>query len=370
VVARFASTLGLNPSVSQSLVDAAIPTLLALLAAAAGTQVGARRLSELVSAQDAGVLDDPAESLTGAGVAAFASAGAAALSSLPGGADVSARASALARHTGAHVTQTESALALLTPIALAAIARRERGEWSSGPAIAKMFANERDAIQRALPAGLGATLGAGGVSGMTDHMSAGAQVASAAAQRHAQATMEAAQARVDRAIDRDAAPPSAPPARAASAGWLWSALAVVAVGAVAWWLLMGRPAAVSNAIPTTPTSVAPPGEAPSDMAGNGASAVIASVRKLEGILGEINDSASAVSAEPRLREAVGEIEKATVAIGALPAAARRTIGAQVKPALDGLQERTSRTMAAPGVAEHLKPIINPAMAKLLEAAAG
>ena len=388
VIARFASAIGVNPTLAQTLANAALPTILASLGGAAATPAGAQRLADQIGAQDPGVIDNLAATLAGSGHASLASAGSSMLSSVLGGAGVSGVAGALARLTGAHAGQAESALGLLTPVALAAVGRQEPSTWNSGKALGDLFASQRDVIQQAMPAGLGAALGGLGVPALANFSApAGAvrdAVASAAssAQRQAQGAAASVQSAA-----RDTAGAAAGAARAVESGapgWVWPAVAVVALGALAWWY-MGRspaPAPVATAPKPAVTAPAVPAPAPVqqaapavtapalDVAGTAANVATASVASLQQIFAGVTDAASAKLAEPKLKDAAAQVDKASAAIMALPEAARATVATQAKPAVANLKDQVAKILAIPGVGDVLKPIVEPMMAKLSAIAGG
>lgn len=398
VVARFASALGVNPGLAQTLANAALPTIFATLGGAASTPAGAQRLADAIGAQDPGVVDNLAAGLAGGGQASLASSGVATLSAILGSAGLSGASGALSRLTGAQAGQAESALGMLTPVALGAIGRQDPALWSSGEALGGLFAGQRDVIQQAMPAGLGAALGGLGVPGLADFAApAGAArdaVASAAAsaQRHAQGAAAGAQgaAREIAADARAAADDVARAAGSGAPGWLWPVVAFAGIGALAWWYMGRTPAPTPPAppkpaltAPATPVPVPPQHGAPSapaapvvpaapsiDVAATAGNVVTATVASLQQTFAGVTDAASAKLAEPKLKDAAEQVDKAAAAINALPAAARAAVATQAKPAVAKLQEQVAKTLGVPGVGDALRPVVEPMMAKLAAIAGG
>lgn len=398
-VARFANAVGVNPAVAQTLVNAALPAILAALGGAAATPAGAQRLSDQVGSQDPGLLDNLAATLAGPGRSSLATSGSSLLSSLIGSAGLTSVVGALSRATGADSAPTASALGLLTPVALASIGRQDPSLWSSGKALGDLFAGQRGAIQQAMPAGLGsalAGLGLPGLSSFAAPLAAGhsaAQAAASTVQTAARDTADTARAAAARA--ERAAEDTARAVESGAPGWLWPAVAIVALAVLAWWF-MGRsptpeiatapkPAATTPAAPAasapaptqqtapatqqaapppaTPAPAATAGVAP-DVSGTAASVAAATVGALQQTLAGVTDAASAKAAEAKLKEAASQVDKASAAIMALPEAARKTVATQTKPAVGKLQEQVTKLLGVPGVGDVLKPILDPIMSKL------
>lgn len=381
-VTRFATALGVNPQLAQALVSSALPTVLASLGGAAATPAGAQRVADQIGAQDPGVLDNLGAALAGPGSADLASAGGAALSSILGGGGLSGVAGALARVTGAHATQAESVLGMLTPVALAAVGRQDPSNWSSASGVASFFAGQRDSIQQAMPAGLGSALAGLGVPALSGLTSMGATArdaaasaagAASAAQRQAQAT--AASVR-ETAREAEAAASSAP-------GWLIPAALIVVLAGAAWWF-MGRsqtpaptpatPAASAPAkpVPAPVQQAAPASAVPAapDVAAAAANVATATVGALQQTLAGVTDAATARLAAPKLQDLAMQVDKASSAIAVLPDGARKLVATQIAPAVGKVDEQLGRVLAIPGVGDVLKPIVDPIAARLHALAGG
>ena len=380
-VARFANAIGVNPALAQTLINAALPTVLASLGGGAATPAGAQRLSDQIAAQDPGVLDNLAATF-GPGHGGLATSGSSMLSSLLGGAGLSGVAGALSRLTGAQAGQAESALGLLTPVALSAIGRQAPPLWNSGRARGSMFASQRDLIQNAMPAGLGAALGGLGLPALSAF--AAPARAAASVDRAAQATGAAMRETASKTADagRAAAREAERAAAAGTPGWLIPALAIAALAAAAWWFLgrspepapapAPRPAATAPAttapattVPPAPAQQATPAQTPApDVAGTASNVATATVGSIQQALAGITDAASARAAEAKLREAAAQVDKASGAIAAMPEAVRKTVASNARPAVARLQEQVTKALAIPGVSDVLKPILDPMMTKL------
>lgn len=106
------------------------------------------------------------------------------------------------------------------------------------------------------------------------------------------------------------------------------------------------------------------------VAGTAANVATASVASLQQIFAGVTDAASAKLAEPKLKDAAAQVDKASAAIMALPEAARATVATQAKPAVANLKDQVAKILAIPGVGDVLKPIVEPMMAKLSAIAGG
>ena len=90
VIARIASTLGLESTAAQKAISGSIPAILAGLAGVALKPEGAQQLSGAVAQQSPTVLDNLTSVIGGAGQKAFADSGSSMLSKLLGGGTMNA----------------------------------------------------------------------------------------------------------------------------------------------------------------------------------------------------------------------------------------------------------------------------------------
>jgi hypothetical protein len=109
---------------------------------------------------------------------------------------------------------------------------------------------------------------------------------------------------------------------------------------------------------------AAPAQPAADVTGTASNVATATVASLQQTLASVTDAASARAAEGKLREAAAQVDKASGAIAAMPEAVRKTVAANARPAVSKLQEQVVKVLAIPGVAEILKPILDPMMTKL------
>jgi hypothetical protein len=122
VVSSVSNALGLDRSVVQNAVNAALPAVLAALISLVSKSQGASKLNEVVAKQQPGALSSLADIVSGPEQKAFIDRGSNTLSSLLGGPTVSALASALGRYAGIGEGSSKSLLGLLGPAVLGLLA--------------------------------------------------------------------------------------------------------------------------------------------------------------------------------------------------------------------------------------------------------
>ena len=334
--AKIAGALGMDPNTANKALGAAVPAILSSLGAVAATSGGASKISEAIGGQDLSVLDNLGSSLDTDGPMGLINSGSSTLSSLVGGAGMSALTGAISKFSGADADTSGSVLGLMGPIVTGVIGQQDPNNWTSGAGIANLFASQKSNIAAALPSGLGAMLGAGaaGVAGM-----AGAARSSVA--QSASTASSNAQAAVD-------------DAKGAFPMWMLIVGAVI-IAALAWYFL-SKPAEKPMVAAPAATQVAAP-------AVDAAAVTKSAGTMLDGLktsLGSITDVATAKAALPQLTAATGELDK----MSALPAAAKSGITGLVVAAMPALKAQADKVLAIPGVGDVAKPAIDGLMAKL------
>ncbi len=423
MIARFAATLGLDRSVVGKLIAGALPTVLAGLGNAAATPGGAKRISEMVSQQDPGLLDSLVGSIGGSGQQAMLSKGSQMLGSLIGGDGVSAIAGVLGSHAGADSRAASSVMGLIGPAVLGVVGQQDPKTWMEPGGIASLFAGQKDAIAAAMPAGLAGALGAAGLSnvlgqGLAGSLRGAVAGAAGAAQGMAQSAAGAAQGMAQSAAHaagsaaasaRDAAAGAADAARrgagqaaqsvsgaadkaaaqarqAASSGlpsWVWI-VAVALAAALAWWAFSGRSVeqAATSAKQTAQNAAGQAAQSASNAANQAAQTAAnaagqaaqgaaeagkqasAALAALTASLSSVTDAASANAALPKLREAAGQVDKLGALVNGLPADAKKTIAGPIAAALPSLRQLIEKVLAMAGVGDVLRPVVAPMLDKL------
>jgi hypothetical protein len=354
VVARLASALGINPALAQTLVSAAIPTVLAALGGVAATPAGAQRLSDQVGAQDPDILDKLVAGIGGGNQAGLLSTGAQALAGLIGGGSaVSALTGVLSKFTGAEPAAASSILGLVTPAALGAVASKDPENWTSGSAIASLFASEKGAIEAAMPPGLAAALGSTGLVPGLQSMASRAQGAATAATASATAAARTAASDAGRAAEQ----------ASSGMGWLPWAIAVAAIVLLGWWFFGNRATDMVERAKLEQSQAVQSGALKIGSLDVGA-AVQGTIGALKQNLQGITDASSATAALPKLQDAASQFDKITTLVNQLPPAGKSALAAMIAAARPELDQLFSKVLAIPGVADVVKPTIDAIRLKL------
>jgi hypothetical protein len=160
------------------------------------------------------------------------------------------------------------------------------------------------------------------------------------------------------------------PAKSGGMGFLLPLAAVVAVGALAYWMFTRGSTPPAAPFPTSPTIATPEVEKqggepditdPTVIAINTAKG---SITSLTSELGKITDVASAEAALPRLKEIAGGVDKLDGLAKLIPADAKASFTSTLKPLIDPIKANVDKLYAIPGVGDKLKPILDPIVTKL------
>ena len=388
VVTKLAAGTGMNPVTAQNAVSAAVPAILGGIASTVASGDGARRIADAVANQDPAIMDNLAASAGTAGQSALSMDGTKLLGTLIGTQKLESIASAIASANGTAPAAVKSLMGYLTPVTLGVIGQQDPSTWSDGAAIAASFAAQKSNIAEAMPAGLAAAMGGAGAALGTAGAALGTatSAASAGINRIGAAASSAA----------SNVAPVAPPmrdtqAREPSGGlpsWIWIALAVVVLGALAWYFtrsgtpkMAEKPAtAVTQAAPAVPAPPAAPAVAspaapvvalpvvpalalPASVADLGKQAT-AALDGVKATIAGIKDADTAKAALPKLADITGQLDKLNGMAAVLPADAKKTLAGAIAPALPELNGQIDKMLALPGVGDVAKPAIDALRAKL------
>jgi hypothetical protein len=351
IVTRIASGLGLGESSTQKAVNAAGPALLAALISLVSKPQGATKLNDAVAKQEPGVLSSLANVIGESGQRAFIDKGASVLTSLLGGKTLSGLSSALAQYAGIGEGGSKSLLGLLGPAVLGILGQEQRDRGLDASGLARLLTSQKDNVTHALPSGFSKYLGEAGIS-----------------DRVTGPTKPAYQTRSEYFPWR----------------WLLGALALLAIGALAWHLLSGRHRQVVET--TSPKVEAPYAQETSP---TGEAPYVGLLAKLRGIkvgdvdVGElatsavndlhssvvgIKDEATAQAAVPELTKASSEFDQLTGLLGQLSPETRKALAetfTSIRPNLDQLLDKA---LGIPGVGAVIKPAVDAIRSKLDELA--
>jgi hypothetical protein len=346
IASRIASSLGFDQAVTQKAINAAVPGLLAALISLVSKPQGASKLADAVVKQPAGILTSLADAIGGSGEKALMDKGSNTLASLLGGPVVSSLASALGRYAGIGEGGSKSLLGLLGPAVLGVLAHQQRDRGLDASGLARLLISQKENVAAALPSGFSKYLDEAGVLGD-----------------------------LKPATTKFATPT---PSQSTSSAWPWllGALALLAIGALAWNYWAGRHREVAEAPgQKTEQSVEVTNEAPYagllnklrgikvgdvDIGELATSAVNDAYTSLSGI----KDESTAQTAVAGVTKASSEFDQLAGLFNQLPPDARKAVVeafAAIKPNLDQLIDRV---LAIPGVGAIIKPTVDAIRAKL------
>ncbi len=250
LTAKLASSLGLDHGVVGKLISAGLPTVLAGLGRAAATPGGAKNISDILEQQGPNTLDALADSIGGAEELRFLTQGGRMLSGIFGDQGYDALAGVLGSYAGADATVAKSVLGFLAPAVIGTIGQQVPGGKIDASGLASLFANQKDAVAAAMPAGLAATFESDGGLANLGGMGQGA------AKKAQDAIAGMAGAASMAAANVDIAPSATQAASFSLPGWLWIAGALI-VAALAWWFLGRKPEPPKQALTTTTAQFTP-----------------------------------------------------------------------------------------------------------------
>jgi hypothetical protein len=165
VVGKIATASGLNGSVAQGAVNAAVPAILSALTSVVDKPGGTRKLADAVAEQPADLLTSLASKLTGS--AQMASQGSSLLSSLLGGSTSSVLAATVSKFLGIGEGPMQTVMGLLAPVIMGVVGGQQRAANLDANSLARLLTGQKDQIADAMPAGLSQALNKDGI-GSTD----------------------------------------------------------------------------------------------------------------------------------------------------------------------------------------------------------
>ena len=156
VIGKLASASGLDRSVTQTAVGAALPSILNALSGVAAQPNGARQLADAVAQQPTDILGSITSGVTG--LPLTGERGTNLLSSLLGGGALGVLTSKLSRFIGVGEGPMRTLMGLLTPLIMGVLGREQRAAGLDASGLAHMLIGQKDEIAAAMPAGLGRVL--------------------------------------------------------------------------------------------------------------------------------------------------------------------------------------------------------------------
>jgi Bacterial protein of unknown function (DUF937) len=345
MIGRVATALGLDRTLVQSAIGAAVPGLLAGFSRVATQPGGAQKLVEAAK-QETGTLGKFADMLGGGGQSNFIQRGSQLLSSLLGARDQDALVSAIGQFAGLGQGKSGSLLGMLAPIIMGTVAQQQSARLDAS-SVANLFASQKDNIAAALPADFGRLLGG---TDLLNSLGGAARSAASAGTEATRATSAAASA-VGDAGQRAGAVAST------SYNWLYWLIPIVAIAALLIYFLTKPAEQVAQQGPTIVQNLMVGGVDVSKQ-------ITDSVANLRTTLGGVTDAASAQAALPKLRDITTQIDQVDGLIGQMTPEQRKLLAGIVSPLMPTLNQLVDKVLAIPGVGDVLKPTIDLLKAKL------
>jgi hypothetical protein len=363
IIAKIASSLGIDRNVIQKAIGGAVPALLASLGDVASTPNGARQLANTLAQQPTGSLESLKGLIGGSGPGTLAETGSSMLSGLFGGPALDTMAQSIGKFAGVDAGAGKSLIGMLGPVILGALGQQQRSAGLDASGLASLLSSQKDQIASSIPAGLADQLSAAGlIDRAAGSVRSGAAAASAAGSRIAGAserTFAGASQSAQAAI------------RAPSASqWPYWLIGVAILGGLAWYTI-GRPGRDTVAEMPRPAATQPAtgtvGMAPSDTTVGGvnlANQVNSSVGTLRSVLPTITDTASAQAALPKLREAAAQLNEVGNLAPKLTPEGKSALVKLIVIATPTINQMCDKVLATPGVGDVAKPAIDELRGKL------
>ena len=246
LVARIASSLGLDKTLAEKALQAGIPSLLAVFTSLVSKPAGAEALSGAIAQQQPGVLSSLVSVIGGSSQKSLIDSGASALTSLVGGTTTSALTNAVGRYAGIGDGDLKSLMGLLAPVVMGVLGQQQRTSGLDATGLARLLASQKDNIARAVPAGFSKYLGE---TDILDNL-----VGSIDQRRPSAATVSSGSSRPGYAASSTPRSSAGSQASSSQWGWLIPALGAVAIGGLAWrWI--SRPSLNETAATPPPAKI-------------------------------------------------------------------------------------------------------------------
>jgi hypothetical protein len=360
VIARIASALGLDRTIAQKAIGAAVPALLAFLGNAVTKPGGERQLANAMAQQPLGPLDIVKNIIGGSEQKSLVERGSSMLSGLLGGSTQDALTQAVGKFAGIGEGTSKSLLGMLGPMVLGVLGQHQRDTGQDVGSLANLLASQKQQFAGAIPPGMADQMRVGGLMDtLQGGLRSGAAAASDAAGRIGR-TSDAAIARASQAASA---------ARSSPASWLYWVLALAVLAGLAW-LFFGNWAGervAERGQPTSEQGRATVGLGTANLTVDGvnlAEQANSSISTLRTTLAGITDAASAQAALPKLREVTVQLDKVNALSPQLPADSRRALATLIASAMPAINSMIDKILAIPGVGDVARPAINELRARL------
>ena len=331
LVGQLASSLGINATVANTVIKAAIPVIIGTLLGKTQKPHGARELFDALAKQDTGLLGRLSSVLGTAQQKTVADQGCKTMGLLLGPTAVGTLVNALSKYANVGPTPTNGLVGMLAPIVLGTLSQQQRSQNLDAAGLAKWLDAQRPKIVAAIPPDLSKLIAG---TGLVDSI------------------MPAPGSSAAREL---AGTPSKP-----FNGWPWAAL--VAVASAMWGLWFGAEPAPWSGIPAPPRLMA----GSTDVAGE----LDGALKSLQGALATVKDKTSAENALPQLRFAQTSIDRLADAAKQLPNDSRRLLAAHIASWMPVMTPSMAKLLASSSAGPTVKPVLDAVRVRLETLAKG
>jgi hypothetical protein len=345
ILSKFAGAIGVNSTVAQKAVMAAVPAILAGILGKSTQPGGAQILSDLLGKQDSGMLGKLGDMIGGPQQKTIVDQGSSALGSLLGNSTMGSLAGALGKYAGLGDGPSKSLLGMLAPVVLGQLGQQQKSAGLDASGLSKMLMGQKENISAAMPAEFSKLLAGTGL------MSAIGTSAPAAASASTPASTPASNpAKTSPSLMGSSAAPTARPVVATSnASWMPWLLAVAAAG-VLWYSIFGGQRPNIVAMPPPQKIMVGNTDVGGQMAG-----MFDVVRTS---LANVKDVDTAKAALPRLQDAVGTVGRINGLASQMPPDAKRAVAGYLGQSMSTINPLIESVLKIPGVAALLKPVLD------------
>jgi hypothetical protein len=340
ILSKMAGSLGINSTLAQKAVMAAVPAILSGILGKSTQPGGAQILSDLLGKQDSGLLGKLGDILGGPQQKTIVDQGSSALGSLLGNSAMGSLAGALGKYAGLGDGPAKSLIGMLAPVILGQLGQQQKSAGLDAGGLAKMLMGQKDNISAAMPADFAKLLGG---SGLLDAISP--STTTAAQSKPAPSLMGSS----------SITPSVAKPAQATSGSWMPWLLAIAAAG-VLWYSIFGGQRPNYVAMPPAQKIMVGNTDVGGQMAG-----VFDTLRTS---LANVKDVDTAKAALPRLQDAVGQVGKINSMAAQLPPDAKKAVAGYLGQSLPTINPLIDSILKIPGVSALLKPVLDQIMGPL------
>lgn len=351
LVGKLASGLGINSTIANTLIKAAVPVILGSLATKAATPTGARSLFDVLGKQDTGLLGRLGNILGSPQQKTIAEQGTGVLGSLLGNSQLGSLVSAVSKFSGAGEKASGGMLGMLAPIVLGTLAQQQKSSALDAGGIAKLLSDQASNIKEMIPGDLSKLLAGTGLLDAVMPKAASA-TSSPSPSKPASTTSMSTPARTTGQLTPAPAP--------AFNGWPWAIL--VAAASLLWGAMFSGTPAPWASIPAPPRLMA----GSTDVAGE----LDTALKGFHGLMSSIKDKASAEAALPQFRAAQTAFDRLDGAAKQLPSDGKAMLAGYVASWLPVITPVMTSLLGNSAVAPLVKPVLDSVRGRLEAMAKG